>query len=225
LAQIRGEVVDLTGAIIPKTTIRVLHTKSRKTLETAQTDATGSFDLRDLSPGQFTIVFSRGGFVPEMIDVHSAQAGSEIFRKIRLRAEDCDAPKVNCDSFSQVPISDPHPIVAEGDLTVGSSEAVDLDMRALVPLTASAANFRLNEDGGGLYLASLNRAKLLNVCVVLPGDSRKQREIPSIRVDGLSKNSEICMKTIRGRFSKLFFTRDVQPGDNQITVHVVTREK
>jgi hypothetical protein len=224
-AQIRGEVVDLTGAQISGTTIRVLDPQSRKTIETARTDATGHFNLRDLIPGQYTIVFWEKNFVPEMVEVDTAKAGSEIFRTINLKAMDCDAPRMNCDTFSQVPIADPHPIVAEGTLTVSNSDAVDLDKRALVPSTSNSASFRLTEDGGALYLIPLNQAKLFNSCSALPGSGPKRREIPSLRVDGNAQNSEICMKSTHGRSSRLFLIGDVQPGDEQIAIYVVTRDK
>jgi hypothetical protein len=224
-AQIRGEVVDLTGARIPRTTIRVLDQTSRRTVETAQTDARGLFDLRDLSPGQYTIVFSSVEFVPAMVEVDTAKAGIEIFRVVRLRVIDCDHPQMNCDSFSQTPISDPHPIVAEGALSVSTADEVDLDARALVAAASRSASFRIAENRGGLYLSPLNGAKLFNVCVVLPGEGLKRREITSLRVDGLGQNSEICMKTIHHRYSKIFLTREVQPGDLQIMVYVVTRDR
>jgi 5-hydroxyisourate hydrolase-like protein (transthyretin family) len=224
-AQIRGEVVDQTGAQIPGTTIRVLDPKSRKTIKTARTDTRGRFDLAELNPGQYTIVFWAKEFVPEMVEVDTAKAGSEIFRTVKLKAMNCDAPRMNCDTFSQVPISDPHPIVAEGTLTVSNSDAVDLDKRAIVPSTSISASFRLAEDGGALYLIPLNRAKLFNICAALQGSGQKRREILSLRVDGIGQNSEICMKSTHGRSSKLFLTGDVQPGDEQIAIYVVTREK
>ena len=99
------------GAIISKTTIRVLDGKTRRTVKTAQGDAYGHFELNDLSPGRYAIALSSGGFSPELVEVDTTQAVAGTFRTIRLHARDCDAPNENCDTFSDKPIPDTHPIV------------------------------------------------------------------------------------------------------------------
>jgi hypothetical protein len=225
LSQIQGLVTDSEGAKISRTTIRVLDGKSRKTVRTTQTDGAGRFDLRDLSPGRYAIAFSSSGFSPELIEVDTTQSGADAFRTIRLNGRDCDAPNENCDAIpleEQAP--DPHPIITQGAITVGTSEGVNLDKRTSVSPTSRTADFRLAEQEGGLYLTPLNKATRLNVCGTEFNHKRAKEETSPLRLDGLGEDTEICMKTTRGRFSKIYLTRDVQPGDQQIMIYVVTRE-
>jgi len=109
-------------------------------------------------------------------------------------------------------------------MTVGLSEAVDLDKRTSVPPTSRTADFRLVEEEGALYLMPLNKATRLSVCGTEFNHRRANEETSPLRLDGLGEDTEICMRTTHGRSSKLFIARDVQPGDKQITIYVVTRE-
>ena len=223
--QIRGQVVDSEGASISRTTIRVMDAKSRKTIRTGRTDAVGRFELHDLSPGRYSIAFSSSGFSPELIEVDTSLPGADLSRTVHLRMLDCDAPKVNCDVFTQYPIEDPHPIVFQGDLNVDLSASVDLDKGGSVPLASRTANFSIAEKEGGLYLTPLNGATLLSVCKPEFGRGREKAAISEVRIDGLDPDSEICMKTIHFRFSKIFITREVRSEDKGIEIDVVTRDK
>jgi hypothetical protein len=222
-SEIRGKVIDPAGAIISKATIRVLDEKSRKTVLVRQTDGSGLYELQGLAPGRYMIAVSSSGFSEELVDVGVVQGESDVNKTIRLRPLDCDAPHVNCDSFGETPISEPHPVVAHGYLAVSDTETVDLDTEASVPLVSGSADFRLTEKEGGLYLTPLNRARISNVCGAGFGQVAVGNEKSPLRIDGLGPSSAICIRTNHKRYSKIFVTREVQPGDKQISIYIVTR--
>lgn len=224
-SQFRGEVVDAAGAPISKTTIRVLDGQSRKEIESMRTDGAARFDLHALAPGRYLISFSSSGFAPELVEVDTTKPGADVFRTVRMRTLDCDAPNMNCDCFSQCPVSEPHPVIAQTSLEVGLEDAVNLDKAALVPLTSPDAGLSILEKDGGLFLSSLNGAVLLNQCKAPYGRGRQKAEAPPLRVDGLDEDTEVCMKTRRGRFSKIYLTKEVKSGDQQVPVYLVTRDK
>jgi hypothetical protein len=224
-AQIGGEVVDPSGVTLSRTTIRVLEAGSRKEVQRLRTGGDGRFEFHDLAPGRYLLSLSSSGFSPELVDVDTTKPGADVFRTLRMRTLDCDAPNVNCDCFSQCPVSEPHPVVAEASLKIGLEDAIDLDKAALVPLASPDSGLSLFEKDGGLYLNSIKGAVLLNQCKAPYGRGRQKAEAPPLRVDGLDKDTEVCMKTRRGRFSKIYLTKEVKSGDQQVLVYLVTRDK
>jgi len=224
-SQMRGEVVDTSGTTISRTTIRVLDEKSRNTVLTVRTGADGRFDLHDLVPGRYLIAVSSAGFSPALIDIDTAKTGIDAIRAIKLDILDCDAPKVNCDTFSTEPIPDPHPAVFRTELTLGRMEGIDLDKGVSVPSNSRSVNFSFIQKEGGIFLTPFNGAALLKTCKPEYGRSRSSSQITEVRVDGLDPNSQICMRSIHGRFSKIFLTRMVQPDDQRIAAYVVTLDK
>jgi len=224
-AQVRGEVLDTAYEPISRATIRVLDGQSRKEMESIRTDAAARFELPALAPGRYVISFSSPGFSPELIELDTTKSGANRDRTIRLNPRDCDAPGENCDCFAQCPAFDPHPIAAQASLKIGLADAIDLDKGVLVPLASPDAGLSLLEKDGGLFLNSLNGAALLNACKPQYGRNRQKTQTPPFRVDGLDRDMEVCMTTKRGRFSKIFLTRQVNAGDKQVLVYVSTREK
>jgi hypothetical protein len=223
--ELRGEVVDIMGAKIANATIRVLDEKSRKTVETARSDQDGGFHVQDLAGGRYLIVASAPGFSEKLIDIGIVHPDVDVFRKIRLTMLDCDAPHMNCDTFSTGPIEDPHPIVSRGRLTVGSLDAVDLEKVRAVPPEAGTSDLCLSKKEGGLYLTPLHKAENSKVCGKDFGQGGVQDKKSSLRIDGLGSGSAICIRTNHGRISKIFLTREVQLGDKDIDIYIVTRAR
>jgi hypothetical protein len=153
------------------------------------------------------------------------QTTSDVFRRIRLNPLDCDAPSVNCDTFSTGQYADPNPMVAHGQLIVNRSDAVDLGTGKTVPLDSHAADFSLTELKGGLYLTPLNKAEFSRACGKYFGDSGTQNKKSPLRIDGFGGSNEICVKTNRARYARLFVTREVLSDDKHITIYLVTRER
>jgi hypothetical protein len=203
----------------------VLDEKSRKTVETARSDQNGRFNVQALAAGHYLVAASSSGFSEKLIDIGIVQPDTDVFRKIRLSMLDCDAPYMNCDTFSAGPIEDPHPIVSRGHLTVSSSDAVDLEKVRAVPSTEGTADVCLSEKEGGLYLTPVNKAGNSKVCGKDFGQGGAQDKKSSLRIDGLGPGSEICIRTNRDRFSKIFLPREVQPSDKNIDVYIVTRAR
>lgn len=223
LGMVRGEVADTMGAKIANATIRVLDQKSRKAVGTARSDQDGRFNVQVSAAGHYLIAASSSGFSEKLIDIGIVQPGTDVFRKIRLGILDCDAPHMNCDTFSEGPIEDPHPIISRGYLTVSSSDAVDLENIRTVPLVGGRADLRLSETEGGLYLTLLNKAKTSKACGNEFGQGGAQDKKSPLRIDGLGPGSEICIRTHHGRLSKMFLTREVQSSDKTIDIYIVTR--
>ena len=224
LAKVRGEVVDSLGAAIPNATVRVLDQKSRKTVESALSTYDGSFEVKAPSAGRYLIAVSATGFTEKMIDIGAMKPSTDVFRRIRLNALDCDAPSVNCDTFDGR-YEDPNPVIAHGQLIVNSSDAVDLENGKPVPLASGTADFSLTESKGGLYLTPLNKAEFSRGCGKDFSDSGTQTKKLPLRIDGFSGSSQICIKTNRARYARVFVTRDVKPGDKHITLYLVTRAR
>jgi hypothetical protein len=224
-SQIRGEVVDTSGAKISRTTIRVLDEKSRDLVLTARTGADGRFDLHDLPPGRYLIAVSSVGFSPALIEADTEKTGADAFRTIKLNILDCDAPDVNCDTFSTEPIPAPHPVVFRKQVTLGHAEGIDLDKGISLPSASPEANLSFTDKEGGIFLTPLHGAALLSSCRPEYGRRRSKTQVAEVRVDGLDPNSQICMRSIRGRFSKIFLTGVVRSDDQQITAYIVTLDK
>ena len=64
LGTIRGEVVDVTGAQVPKANVSVTE-QSTKFATDVQSSGSGSFNVPSLQPGTYTVTISAAGFRPE----------------------------------------------------------------------------------------------------------------------------------------------------------------
>jgi hypothetical protein len=69
---LRGEVVDPSGAVVPKAQIRLLH--RNEVLET-RSDADGHYSIRTLAPGTYTVRVAAKGFAPLTLHGVSLRAG------------------------------------------------------------------------------------------------------------------------------------------------------
>ena len=62
-AIVRGRITDPSGALIPGTSITV-STLQGRTVATGTADASGSFEVRGIAPGSYTVTATSGGFAP-----------------------------------------------------------------------------------------------------------------------------------------------------------------
>ncbi len=224
-ATLRGQVYDTSGAVIARATIRVLDASSRSTVQSVHPDQEGRFEVQGLGAGDYLIAVSSPGFTEKLMRVGALRPGDVSFQKVQLEVLDCDAPQVNCDIITTGPYTDPHPLVFHGSLTVNRSEAVDLEKGVVPPSGPDAADFNLTTQNGGLYLTPLNKAAIVEPCKT---DARRRKtsgKVDSVRMDGLGLGSEICIRTNRGDFSKIFVQQLIEPGSDQIVLQVVTRAK
>ncbi len=222
---IHGRVVDSEGAIIARATIRVLDEANRSTIQTLHSDENGRFDAEVTGAEHYLLVVSSPGFSDELISVGDPRSGSSTVHTVRLHFEGCDAPGVNCDIVSSEPIPpEPSPIVSQAHFMLGLTDAIDLEKSALVSSTSNTADLQLTERGG-LYITPLNQARFSNSCGLNSTRDRAKNKTAPFRIDGLGPRSEICVKTNKGRVSKVFVTREVHPGDKEIEIYVVTRSR
>jgi hypothetical protein len=225
VSAVRGEVVDEVGAKIGRATIRVLDRNTRKTVIAVRSDQAGHFEIQDLAPGSYLLAIDSSGFSARLIDIGTLPSNTNPFRSIRLYALDCDAPKVNCDTFSERPIEDPHPVVAHGQLDVSGSEAVDLDKGISAASASETADIGLSEEDGAVYLVVLNKARLSKSCGNGFSQESAQMKNSSLRIDGLGPGGAFCIRTNRGRDSKVYLSNEVKPGDKEISIDFVTRAR
>jgi hypothetical protein len=224
-AVIKGQISDPEGAVIAKATIRVLDEATRQTVQTAHTDADGRFAITESTPGRYTLAVASTGFQEKLIDLGEVAPGSTIERRITLETLDCDAPEMICDNaeFTAGSYIDPHPIVLQRNLTVGSSDSVDLDKGLIVTDGSASADFEFAVRNGGLYLIPANHAK-----IAVPGSGagcRKPRaQIAFVRIDGRGPNSEFRLITKHGNCAKIYPAQSISPGAAQADLDILTRQ-
>ena len=59
--ELRGEVTDQTGAVLPNTKLTIRNRETNRTY-TAQTTSDGTYIVRDVDPGRYSITFEAPGF-------------------------------------------------------------------------------------------------------------------------------------------------------------------
>jgi hypothetical protein len=226
-AQIRGTVTDEVGATIHGAKVHVMEADTWKTVRIVKSDSKGRFEIYDLTPGQYKIAFTVRPFKPETLDVDTRAPGADADRSVRLKVLDCDGPGINCDSFfssTPTPIEDPHPVAFNGSLTLKVDDALDLDHGRIVRDDASGAGVKLTETNGALYLEPLNRTAFLDNCDAIERGRARKTAATSVKVTGLFEDSEICLKTRRGRVTKIYLTNDVERSSKDVRIYLVTRK-
>jgi hypothetical protein len=220
-AEIRGQILDPEGAVVAHATIRVLDEASRKTVQSTQSSADGTFTVRRFAHGNYLLAISAPGFAEKLIRAEQVHEIPSTFHTIHLDILDCDAPHVNCDIFTSGPYTDPHPVILNRDMTVAAGNAVNLEKGSLVLRNSPVADLRLEADSGGLYLAPLNGAAFTTPGS--EGSCGKSRDKQPLRIDGMGPESEIVMRTARGQCSRIFITREIPAGADRATFQIVTR--
>ncbi len=105
MAQIHGQLFDLSGAIIPNAQI-TLRADDGST-RTARTDANGQYTFYSLRPGSYALTFSSSGFQPRQMGVYArsggiteANASLNVGAATETIAVEAASPEVNADSIS-----------------------------------------------------------------------------------------------------------------------------
>jgi len=220
---IRGRIEDPAGAAIAGASVRVLDEDSRQTVDREVSDAEGKFSISGLAAGDYLLAVSATGFRESLIPVERSRNGVSVLPALRLSALDCDAPHVNCDTFTTGVDTDSHPVMVTRDMTVNVNKAVDLQAGELVPRDSAAADIRLDSAAGGLYMVPLNGTAFTTSGA--EGSCGKTRDQGSLRIDGLGPASEIVVVTRHKQCSRLFVTSEIPSGAGQASFHLVTRSR
>jgi hypothetical protein len=224
--QIRGDVVDPSGAAVGGAKIRLLSEGSRVTLRRCQADRDGRFNLENVPAGRYLVAASAIGFREKLVPAGSAQGGIDDV-SIRLEVLGCDAPGVNCDMICTGSCSDPRPVRSKGYLTIRRSGAVNLDKGALIESgSLSVADLSL-EPGpeSGLYLRPLNRARIAQLGKADSECAHAIYQRDPVRIDGLGPGSDVCLRTNSGAGSQIFITGEVQSSSEELRIYFVTRAR
>lgn len=186
----------------------------------------GTFCIAGLSPGAYTIKAWYNGFRGNLVrDVAVRAYETTNIGTVQLEVGSCDAPGVSC--FFITPLnspSQPDPPVdaARTHLTLPRACGIDL-VRGKVICSGSEGSAEdtdvvFLEEHGALILRPANGARVQPDCT---GAYRDQ----ALRVEGLGKGDELCVKTENGYISHLFFEGDdVQPDAAKLTLWIVTKK-
>lgn len=214
--QIKGIVVDQTGAAIPAL-IRVIETDSEAVVERMRADESGKFKTGFLIPGSYTVTAGAPGFRRRDITTIVVRNDQTIdLGNIKLDLAGCDAPRVSCDEFLS---SDFVRKRAEARVTSGE---LRLKLGHVEP--ASESNHLLfTKDGAHVYLIAAKGAAMSipNSSTADCGDAKFSEA--RIRVDGLGPGVDLCVRRKDGVVSHVFFTEDVERDSEEINLWYVTR--
>jgi hypothetical protein len=141
-----------------------------------------------------------------------------------MQPQDCDAPGVICDTFSNDTIPDLHPIVVQTAVKLAVGMAIDLDGHGALSADSPAAVIQLRDADGGLYLSGLHGSTLAEACDATWNGKKHLATVASLRVDGLGPRTLVCGLTARRQVVKIYLTSEVHPGDREIAVSIVKRK-
>ena len=227
--QIRGAVVDVTGAAIEGASVRLLNSDSEEVIH-ATADASGKFQMGSAGADSYVLKAGQPGFrsrrVP--VGVHSETETIDV-GDIRLDIAGCDAPGVICDWFGEAP--PPDPVVSRNNLRVQMDCMLAFTMGKAFCTSETKeprqtdADVQLSLNENGVYLTAMNGASL--AAPNLPSaDCRDAYPKESkIRIDGLGPGDDICLYTHDQHWSHVFLTSDVSRSSRQIAVWQITRKR
>jgi hypothetical protein len=227
--QVRGVVVDVTGAAVGGATVRLLKSVSEEVAHVTGTDS-GQFQLGSVGPGSYVLTAWQRGFRSRRVTVVLRQEGEALdLGHIRLDLAGCDAPGVICDWFGEAP--PPDPVVSRSDLQIRTdcmaafATSIVFCSGDRMGRSEADADIRLTRDGSGVYLTAMNGA-LLSEPDLPRGDCRdaypKEKQI---RIDGRGPGDDICLHTHDRHWSHVFFTDAVDRASQQIAFWQITRKR
>ena len=226
--QVRGAVVDATGAAIGGASVRQLKSDSEEAAHTTADDS-GNFQIGTTGSGDYVLKAWQRGFRSLRVPVVHSETETIELGSIRLDIASCDAPGVICDWFGEAP--PPDPVVSRNELRVQMDCMLAFTLgKAFCPGETKGprqthADVRLSQDESGAYLSAMNGASL--AAPNLPrGDCRDAYpKETKIRIDGLGHGDDICLYTHDHHWSHVFLTDDVSRGSRQIAVWQITRKR
>jgi hypothetical protein len=215
--QIRGRVVDPTGAGIPAE-VKILESGTGAIVHTATAAQSGGFRSGALPAGSYTVRLWNPGFRRRDLARFVVEEGRTIdLGDIRLDLAGCDAPGTSCDWITTDAVPEPVPawlknVVAQGYLNMKLGS------------TSPEVHLQFQKEGTILLLVATNSAALSlpNAADAVCGDAKYTEN--RIRVEGLGRGVDFCVRANQGAMSHVFFTDDVQADATEIRLWHVTRK-
>jgi Carboxypeptidase regulatory-like domain len=222
---IRGQVTDTASAAIGKALISVYPKESTLLAFRGKADYyDGTFCVNELSPGTYTVKAWSNGFRAKRVhDVVVRRGETTDLRVIRLEIVGCDAREVMCClqvmSPEEAARQPTEPVAsARTDLNLPRACGADLSEGWVLchDPPAKDADMVFVEEHGALLLRPVNGA------LIDPGCKAAYLG-QNLRVDGLGKGDDLCVKTRNGHTSHVFFEGDdVLPGTTELKLWIVT---
>jgi hypothetical protein len=209
-------VVDPVGASIAK--VRVMLDVGGATIYRTSSDDQGMFHLEGVRPGIYTISVRATGFRPKTVAGVVVAEDKPTQLDMTLFVLSCEAPGVHC--FCIGPDCHKGALGKRAFLTMGVSCMVDLDADtpSCSPKELKGADLALVAgDVGTLYLSPLEGSFLSYESNCLEKPTGTER----VRINGTGKNDDFCVGTTEGRISHIFLTKDVEPGEQSVTIWFV----
>jgi carboxypeptidase family protein len=223
--QIRGEVTDTSHATIPSAVIRVFANDSMSPVFRGDYYK-GTFCIKDLSPGTYTVKAWRNGFRANRVhDVVVRSGETTNIGAVQLEVVGCDAREIECClqvATLEVAATQPaEPVeIVRTDLSLHQACGADLSKgKALCsdPL-GQDVDMVFVEDHGTLLLRPVNGARMDSDC---KGVYRDQ----ALLIEALGAGDDLCIKTRNGHTSHVFFEGgDVLPSTTELKLWIVTKE-
>ncbi len=228
--QIKGAIVDPSGALIGSASVRFLDSAAG-TVGRTRADESGNFQIGIAAPGKYVLIAWQRGFrsrrVPVVMGTETAMID---LGRIELDLAGCDAPGVICDS-----VGEPAPPDREasrgylnaqaGCLLVFTRNKVSCPGDASLEGSEKDADIRITEDEAGVYLTAMNGA-VLSAPDLPRGDCLDAHPKEArIRIDGLGPGDDICLYTHDRHWSHVFPAVEVSGGPGRITLWQITRKR
>ena len=190
-ASLRGVAVDVTGASIPRTTVRVLDAESHAVVASGTSDERGAFLIEGVEPGTYAVTAKASGFrlrIIESVAIHDADLG-----KVQLEVAGCDAPGVICDTFGMGAVFPG--LIRHEALSVPFDCGGDLARAKASCPPDKRADLTVQQDGANMFVLPLNGATLDLRC--------NGQSSPRVRVDGLA-GMDFCVHRADGLESHVY---------------------
>src|SRR5258708_1763861 len=154
--RLRGQIVDATGAVIPRASITVKN--SSGLVVSATSDGVGAYDVKNLAPGKYTVSVTAKGFAPTTKEVEIAAGQSkdvDIPLAIVVKEEDIDVQS-DAAKVSTSPDNNASSVVLSGkdlDALSDDPDEVQSEMQAIAGPAAGP-------NGGQIYIDGFTGGQL-----------------------------------------------------------------
>ena len=214
--RVSGTVVDPTGAVIPKASVRVF--SSGSTTEIAETVSTelGRFDFAIPASGRIVLKVSMRGFQTRRVKIPASDRPIEL-GNIKLIVGSCDSPWINCDDFGIGP--PPPPTFSHGSLTARANCEMDFSKK-IVACGTGRGDVGVVKENGHLHLVASEGVKIAPVNACEASSFTETR----VQLDDLGRGDEICLRE-RKRWTRLIVLDDIDADATEFRLFQVTRKR